>query len=162
RVYEQETGDTSISDRILLHKILYGTMIMRHSFDAVALGKDPERNNARHHEARNFLVYSMNDFSASLAGAARPSGWTDSLFFLDLDGVFDQELLGFPHATQSALQSLALLRSGGFSVVINTGRSVQHVRQYCDAYGLPGGIGEFGSVFIDAIQGREMPLIDNT
>jgi hypothetical protein len=39
---------------------------------------------------------------------------------------------------------------------------VDNVRHYCDAYGLPGGIAEFGSVFIDAISKEELPLIDNT
>src|SRR5207249_709585 len=70
------------------------------------------------------------------------------------------ELLGFPHTTREGLQSLALLRSHGFSVVLNTGRSAEHIRNYCRDYSLPGGIGEYGSVFVDAVRGRETPLID--
>src|SRR5262249_6231699 len=87
--------------------------------------------------------------------------WSPHLFFMDLDGVFDHELLGFPHATQCGLQSIRLLQSHDFSVVLNTGRSIQHVRQYCHSYGFPGGIAEFGSVFLDAVNGRELPLIDS-
>jgi hydroxymethylpyrimidine pyrophosphatase-like HAD family hydrolase/orotate phosphoribosyltransferase len=160
-IYQRESGDTSdIAGRLLLHKILYGTMAMRHAHNAVVRGKEPEKNNTRRHHARNFLVYAMNDFCSRLVGAARPSRWSDQLFFLDLDRVFDQELLGFPHATRSGLQSLSLLHSRGFSIVLNTGRSVQHVRDYCDAYGLAGGVAEYGAVFVDAIRQREVPLVD--
>ena len=158
QIYQQESNDTSIGERILLHKILYGTMVMRHALDSIGLRKDSENNSARYHDARNFLIYSMNEFCAKLVGGTKPLRWSDSLFFLDLDGVFDQDLLGFPHATQSGLQSLALLRAAGFSVVLNTGRSVQHVRHYCDSYGLSGGIAEFGAVFVDAVNQREVPL----
>jgi hydroxymethylpyrimidine pyrophosphatase-like HAD family hydrolase len=87
--------------------------------------------------------------------------WSDSLVFIDVDGVFDQELLGFPHATQSGLQSLALLQSNGYSVVLNTGRNIQHVRRYCDTYGFPGGVAEFGSVFFDAVLKKDISLIES-
>src|SRR5262245_57468683 len=160
RIYQCESADASVEARILLHKLLYGSLVMRHSLVHAASGKDPEKSNARYQAARDFLVFAMNDFCAKLTDAQKPRQWTDDLFFLDLDGVFDQDLLGFPHATQSGLVSLALLRSHGFSVVINTGRSIQHVRNYCDAYGLSGGVAEFGAVFVDAVGRRETPLID--
>src|SRR5262249_30135524 len=148
-------------DRLLVHKILYGSRIMKHSLGKVLAGKDAKENHARYQAARNFLIYSMNEFCAKLACSTKPSSWSDSLFFLDLDGVFDQAILGFPHATQSGLQSIALLRRHGFSIVLNTGRSVNHVRRYCEAYGFAGGVAEFGAVFVDAVRGREMPLIDS-
>jgi hydroxymethylpyrimidine pyrophosphatase-like HAD family hydrolase len=68
-------------------------------------------------------------------------------------------MLGFPHATRCGLQSISLLKAHGFSVVPNTARGVQHVRQYCSAYGFPGGIAEYGSVFIDAVKRQEIPFI---
>ena len=102
----------------------------------------------------------MVEFCAASMNIASSMRWSNSLFFIDVDGVFDQELLGFPHATQSGLQSLALLRSNGYSVVLNTGRHIQHVRRYCDTYGVPGGIAEFGSVFFDGVQKANIPLID--
>jgi hypothetical protein len=37
---------------------------------------------------------------------------------------------------------------------------VQHARHYCAAYGFPGGVAEFGSVFIDAVNGREISFVD--
>src|SRR6185295_989213 len=143
-----------------LQKILYGTALLRFAMDSASAGKEAEKHNELAQYARNFLVYAMNDFCSGLVASPKPARWSESLFFMDLDGVFDQELLGFPHATQSGLQSLALLHSHGFSVVINTGRSVQHVRNYCDAYRLPGGVAEFGAVFVDSAGRRETPLID--
>ncbi len=158
--YATESGDTSISERILIHKILYGTMVMKGAADNLARHKEPEVNNRRYQAGRDFLVYAMTEFCAEFIGGRKPA-WSDSLFFMDLDGVFDQEILGFAHATLSGLQSLALLRSHGFSVVLNTGRGVHHVRQYCEAYGLSGGVAEFGSVFFDSVRQKEVPLIDS-
>jgi hydroxymethylpyrimidine pyrophosphatase-like HAD family hydrolase len=140
--------------------VLYGSMSMRHAAGHLRAGRQPEKNNELYQYARNFLVYSMNEFCADLVRLPQPVRWSRSLFFLDLDGVFDQERLGFPHATESGLQSLLLLKSHDYSVVLNTGRSIEHVRRYCTTYGLPGGIAEFGSVFIDAVQNSEVPLID--
>jgi hydroxymethylpyrimidine pyrophosphatase-like HAD family hydrolase len=160
RIYEEQSGDTSTRARLLLYKILYGSIVMDGSMANVTAGRNAVKNNALYLAARDFLIYAMNDFCASLLGPAKPVRWSESLFFMDLDGVFDQELLGFPHATQSGLQALGLLRAHDFSVVLNTGRSVQHVRQYCEAYGLPGGVAEYGAVFVDAVRGMEIPLID--
>jgi hydroxymethylpyrimidine pyrophosphatase-like HAD family hydrolase len=158
--YIRISGDRTIAERIITYKILYASTAMRHAVARVVAGKAPQRNNDLHQYCRNFLVYSMNEFCAGLIGQPKPAGWSDSLFFVDLDGVFDRELLGFPHATQSGLQALKLLQSNGYSVVLNTGRSVQHVRRYCEAYGIPGGVAEFGSVFVDAVQKKELPIID--
>ncbi len=158
--YIRLSDDRTISERIILHKIFYASMTMRHAADRVAAGKQPEQNHQLYHRARNFLIYSMNEFCAGLMTVPSSLRWSDSLFFIDVDGVFDQELLGFPHATQSGLRSLALLQSNGYSVVLNTGRSIEHVRQYCDTYGIPGGIAEFGGVFFDAVQKKDVSLID--
>src|SRR5205823_7993442 len=158
--YTRLSGDRTIGERLIVYKVLYASMIMRQAAARVVARKDPEKNNELYQYARNFLIYSMNEFCAGLVRLPQPVKWSNSLFFIDLDGVFDQELLGFPHATESGLQSLMVLRSNGYSAVLNTGRSVQHVRQYCGAYGIPGGIAEFGSVFVDAAQKNEVPLVD--
>jgi hypothetical protein len=127
----------------------------------VTAGKQPETNDAMHHYARNFLVHSMNEFCAGYLRLPKNAEWTDRLFFMELDRIFDQELLGFPHPTESGLQSMLLLQSNGYSIVLNTGRSVQHVRKYCEAYKIPGGVAEYGSVFVDAVNQTEVPLIDS-
>ena len=58
------------------------------------------------------------------------------------------------------MRALHLLQSAGFSVVLNTARSLAHIREYCEAYGLPGGIAELGSVFWDATRQISIPLAD--
>ena len=79
---------------------------------------------------------------------------------MDLDGVFDRSCLFLPHTTTSGMAALATLNRHGYSVVLNTGRPVGHVRQYCSNYALAGGIAEYGCVFVDQIRRRETLLID--
>jgi hydroxymethylpyrimidine pyrophosphatase-like HAD family hydrolase/orotate phosphoribosyltransferase len=159
RVYMKESGDSTVGERILFHKILYGTMAIDYSMQSLAAGKEPYKHNERRLFARDFLAYAMTEFCGQFLQLEAPPKWSPALFFMDLDGVFDYELLGFPHATRCGLQSISLLRSNGFSIVPNTGRGVQHVRQYCSAYGFPGGIAEYGSVFVDTVNRREVPFI---
>ncbi len=161
QAYARESGDHTIFDRILLYQLLCGAHHMRDARARLARARaGPERAhwNRRYLHARNFSVYRM---SRGLCECLRrQTKWTRRLFFLDLDGVFDCERLGFPHTTPSGLAALDLLRLHEVSVVLMTGRSVEHVRDYCAVYGLPGGIAEYGSVFVDAAGGAERPLID--
>lgn len=160
--YARESGDTTIFERILLYKLLYGSIVMRRATSTLSTGSldgKAKAENLRYLQARNFLAFQMNQFSAGLMGRPERPTWSKFLFFLDLDGVFDRELLGFPHTSWKGLQSLALLQSHGYSVVLNTGRSVQHVRDYCQSYTLPGGLAEYGSVFVDAVRQTETPLV---
>jgi hydroxymethylpyrimidine pyrophosphatase-like HAD family hydrolase len=159
--YVRESGHTITSEQMLICKILYGSLTMSHALGRIVNGRDCAKNNELYLYAKDWLIYSMNEFCSGTGGGAKPQHWSDLLFFMDLDGVFDQALLGFPHPTHKGLQSLALLREAGQSIILNTGRSVENVRHYCDAYGLPGGIAEFGSVFIDAVSRQEVPLIDS-
>ena len=160
RTYVQMSGDRTAAERIIIYKILYASLAMRHAVGRVMAGKEPERYDNLYHYARNFLTYSMNRFCADLINLPRRIKWSDSIFLMDVDGVFDQELLGFPHATQNGLDSLMLLHSKGYSVVLNTGRSIDHVRNYCETYRIPGGFAEFGGAFVDTIQNKQVPLID--
>jgi hydroxymethylpyrimidine pyrophosphatase-like HAD family hydrolase len=163
RDYERETGDSGISDRILLHKLLHGSVVMEQAARGILLDmRDRKREDwhRRYLAARNFLVHQMACFCAAQLPKSRPVQWSKRLFFLDLDGVFDSEVFGFPQTTISGLTALALLHSHRFSAVLNTARGVEDVRQYCQSYHLPGGIAELGSVFLDAVRQREVPLIE--
>jgi hydroxymethylpyrimidine pyrophosphatase-like HAD family hydrolase/orotate phosphoribosyltransferase len=160
--YVRESGDRTISDRLPLYLLLYGVHVMRGATYALARarGGEPTHWNQRYLRARNFVVHHMH---RSLAGPARDkqTRWSRRLFFLDLDGVFDCERFGVPHTTPSGIAALELLRSHEFSVVLNTGRDVEQVRDYCEVYGIPGGVAEFGSVFVDAVGESQLPLIDS-
>jgi hypothetical protein len=162
--YARESGDRSVTDRFLLYQLLCGVVIMRRAAEGAAAESRLDRReewNRRCLWARDVLIDRMNRFHAALGRPVAEITWTKRLFFVDLDGVFDWERLGFPHTTPSGVAALDLLRAHDFSVVLNTGRSVDQVRRYCAAYRLPGGLAEYGSVFVDAVSGSELPLIDD-
>ncbi|MDE3195482.1 MAG: hypothetical protein KGN84_04005 [Acidobacteriota bacterium] len=85
--------------------------------------------------------------------------WSDRVLFLDVDGVLDWPVMAFPHTTPAGAAAIRLLAANGISVVLNTARSIESVREYCEVLGLPGGIAEYGSVFWDAVGKREVSLI---
>lgn len=160
QAYKNYTGDNSARDRLLLYKLLYGIRVMRKSAEFARLLRS-EMGNKRSTYARTFLAGTMNRFAAGLHQRTYHGEWTKKLFFLDLDGVYDTEVLGFPHTTVSGIQAIACLRTDGWSIILNTGRSIQHVKLYCTAYTFQGGVGEYGSVFFDNVLKQEIPLIDD-
>ncbi len=163
RDYSRSSGDSTVFDRIILFKLLYGTIEMERSLHGLLhrkAGSDPEYLNRRNIWSWNYLVFTMNNFCAGLIKAASVSDGKAKLFFMDLDGVFDSEVLGFAHTSTSGIKALSLLGNGGYSVVPNTGRSIVHVKNYCSSYGFSGGIAEYGSVIYDAAGDHEISLAD--
>ena len=163
RKYLMDTGDTSLAGRLLLYKLLYATIAKRHTLEQ--LQRDPHNGthaslNQRYLWCWNFLTFSMNRFSAGLIRQNGRQIEQGPLMFIDIDGVLDTEILGFPHTTTNGLYAVALLRTNGFTLVPNTGRSIEHVRNYCQTYGFSAGVAEYGSVIFDAVQSSETPLID--
>jgi hydroxymethylpyrimidine pyrophosphatase-like HAD family hydrolase len=161
--YVQSSGDSTVAERILLWKVVRGVVEVERATAALGIETRSAPRMIWHERlvlARNFLVHHMNRFSASLLPHRLPSQWTRRLIFLDLDGVFDSDVMDFPQATTSSLIALSRLQRHGFSVILNTARSVTDVRQYCEAYGLPGGVAESGCVFVDAVAHSEISLID--
>jgi hydroxymethylpyrimidine pyrophosphatase-like HAD family hydrolase len=163
QTYMQMSGDQKVTERIFVHKLIYGLIALQYASYWIARpvsNQKREELNKSYLWARNFLIYQMNQFCAGAIDAQHVVGQPKHLFFLDMDGVLDTEILGFPHTTYSGLIALRLLQLHGFSVILNSGRSIEHVKNYCQTYGLSGGIAEYGSVFWDAINSRELPLID--
>jgi len=161
--YELESRDSAVEKRLPLYQILCAVAAMRTSTYWIAKKPGDPRQKVwaeRYLAARDFGTFQL----ARLLGrglARHQSKWTEKLLFLDLDGVLDWNQLGFPHTTPKGLEALRTLKEGGVSVVMNTARSVEHVRQYSRSYGLAGGVAELGSVFWDAVSGRETSLIDS-
>ncbi len=161
--YIQLSGDSEVVSRILLWELVYGLVVMERAtaaLDGEGRSKAPMLWHERLFLARNFLVHQMNLFSASLLPDRSFLRRSRKLMFLDLDGVFDSNAFGFPQATTSSLIALASLQSHGFSVILNTARSVADVRQYCRAYGLQGGVAESGCTFVDALTQSEISLVE--
>ena len=161
--YIRMTGDSTVAQRILLWKVVHGIVGMERATAALNAETRSEALMLWHERivlARNFLVHQMNLFSGSLLPDRLPMQSTRRLIFLDLDGVFDSNVFDFPQATTSSLIALARLQSHGFSVILNTARSATDVRQYCDTYGLQGGVAESGCIFVDAQTQSEVSLIE--
>ena len=159
--YRHESGDGMIAGRILIYELLHGVISMSRARQELA----PDFPAARRQDAlrrliatRNALTFRLCRFCARMLARVHPPAWRGPLIFLDLDGVLDRAALGFPHTTARGLESLDRLRENGHAVVLNTGRGVEHVRTYCREYRLPGGIAEYGSVFVDAVRGTEARL----
>ncbi len=165
--YSRESGDVrTLSERVFLYKLLYGAAESDRMFHRILHRResdDAEYFHRRFLHGWNFRVYAMAEFAAGLLTekCSRSLSTDSTIFFMDLDGVFDAEFLGFPHTTKNGLKALSLLRSDDISVIPNTGRSVEHIKNYCNAYGFVAGIGEYGSVIYDNERKTEIPLIDD-
>ncbi len=161
--YIAKTGDTAVQDRMVLYELMYGTLAQRFARERILRNHpidDRESLNQRHSRAWSYLVFAMARFTSGLMTKRERPEPNGVLVSMDLDGVLDSEVLGFPHGTPSGLSALATLHFHGFTVIPNTGRNIEHVRTYCRLYGFPAGVAEYGSVIFDAREGRELPLID--
>ena len=160
--YVECTGDRTVSDRLVLYKLLHASMGKRHALERVQQEDvDDKREiwNQQYLFNWNNLVFTMNHFCSSLIAVPPEPAIDGPLVFLDLDGVLDAEVLGFPHTSISGLRALTLLQSAGYSILPNTGRSVEHVRNYCQQYGFAGGIAEYGSVFVSSSRDADVSLV---
>ncbi len=64
---------------------------------------------------------------------------------IDLDGVLECDQLGFPATSPTGILALRALIAHGYRPVLVTGRSMPEVRDRCRAFGLAGGISEYGA-----------------
>src|SRR5262249_8227012 len=86
--------------------------------------------------------------------------WRSPLVMIDVDGVLDRMVFGFPSTTAAGIKALSLLAYHGFTVALNTARTLREVKEYCHAYGLVGGVAEYGGVAWDRVQNRQVSLVD--
>jgi len=160
--YCTSSGDETIRERLILYKLLYGRVAKQLALVEL-LSKDskrsPDHNHRRHARSWDFLVCSMTRYCAEMIGPPGLSEPSGNIFFLDIDGVLDTGFLGFPHTTPCGLTALALLRQSGYSVIPNTGRSIAHIREYCEAYGFEAGVAEYGSVIFQPAAQKEISLV---
>jgi len=159
--YRKSSLDESIDERLVLYKLLYARVVQRLAHVEL-LSKDsvttPVHNHARYARSWDFLVLTMMRSCARMMNTTRPFSRSGNVLYLDIDGVLDTGIFGFPHTTPRGLAALALLRQAGYSVVPNSGRSVLHIREYCRSFGFEGGVGEYGSVIVRTKDDEEIPL----
>ncbi len=77
----------------------------------------------------------------------------------DVDWVLETRWSDFPAITPAAAFGLRALMRHGFRPVIATGRSLREVQTRCRAFGLAGGVAEFGAVVYDHCSGRVLSQV---
>ncbi len=162
RRYVDATGDSGVEHRLMLNKLLAGLWTMKRAHDQL-LGKASlaERQQFFHRQflgAWDFLTVQAARYCGRQRTSAPPR-WRAPLVALDIDGVIDRRLFGFPTTTPAGVEALALLNAHGCSVALDTARSVAEVKAYCEAYALAGGVAEHGSYIWDAVNKRGRALI---
>jgi hypothetical protein len=160
--YCKESGDTTVQRRLFLFKLLTGLWNMT---EAMCNHGEPHlthRQEEFHREyvrAWNFLtVQTARHCGRWCPPPARP-GWRSPLVVLDVDGVIDRRIFGFPCTTTAGIQALGLLHAHDFPIALNTARSATEVQEYCKAYACAGAVAEYGSFVWDAVRGRGRVLV---
>jgi hydroxymethylpyrimidine pyrophosphatase-like HAD family hydrolase len=115
--------------------------------------------NEQYLNARTFLTIHTTRRCAALCDPPPVIGWRSPLVVLDIDGVLDRLIFGFPSTTAEGIEAISLLHRHNFAVALNTARTLAEVKQYCAAYGLVGGVAEYGAVVWDGVTDRERVLV---
>lgn len=147
QAYADETGEWVDAERLLLYELahLWGRA-RTHPKETAAL---------RGAAARALQRYFSDVFLRELPRVP-PGG---PLCALDVDGVLETEHLGFPALTASAGRALRALLSHGYRPLLASGRSAAEIVERCRAYGLAGGVAEYGAVTYDTQEDRLRVLL---
>jgi hydroxymethylpyrimidine pyrophosphatase-like HAD family hydrolase len=160
--YIDQSGDAEVGERLFINKLLAGIWAMNQAQQQIrdASGGDAQQRCHRDFmRAWNFLTVETARYCGSLCRPRTEARWRAPLIVLDIDGVLDRRVFGFPATTNAGVEALSLLRADGHCVAVNTARSVSEVRDYCEAYSLAGGVAEHGSYIWDAVSRRGRALI---
>jgi hydroxymethylpyrimidine pyrophosphatase-like HAD family hydrolase len=163
RRYIAESGDNTVEHRLFLHKLIAGLWtineVQMQLFNSPHGRQAQQYYHSRFMNAWNFLTVHTARHCGSLCNPGTGLMWKAPVVFLDIDGVLDRRIFGFPATTATGIKALSLLKAHGVCTALNTARSAGEVKEYCHAYALAGGVAEYGSYLWDAVQQREKVLI---
>ncbi|MEE1787358.1 HAD hydrolase family protein [Streptomyces sp. SP17BM10] len=130
------------------------------NWDAARLAgtADPARAHLVRAHERRAQAAAVRRFLADAYLADLDTGSRGPWCVLDIDGVLESDVLGFPASSPQGMLALRALRAHGYRVLLATGRSLPEVRDRCAAYRLAGGVGEYGAAAFDALTGTTLPL----
>ena len=98
-------------------------------------------------QVRRRSAAAIHDYLAGLyLHDLRPA--TGPLCAIDLDGVLECDRLGYPATSPTGVLTLRALLAHGYRPVLATGRSVPDVQDRCAAFGLAGGVAEYGCAIV--------------
>jgi hydroxymethylpyrimidine pyrophosphatase-like HAD family hydrolase len=162
--YAALSGDRTIDARMLVNKLMAGLWSMNRAQEVLLTGKrsadELQNAHSRFVAAWHALTVETARFAGRFCRRAQPPSWNTSPIMLDVDGVIDRRVFGFPATTGAGIAALSALNRLGCPVALNTARSVAEVQAYCEAYGFSGGVAEYGGYFWDAVRGEGHVLID--
>jgi trehalose-6-phosphatase/adenine/guanine phosphoribosyltransferase-like PRPP-binding protein len=162
--YVDNCGDAGVHQRLILYKILAGTLGTQSALEGLGL-PHLSRHHAEFHrryvQARKFLTSHTRRFCSGFCLRPKAVSWRSPLVVLDIDGVLDAWVFGFASTTKAGIQAVSLLHTHDFAVAVDTARSMAEVQEYCKAYGFVGGVAEYGSALWDAVQNRELVLVSS-
>jgi hydroxymethylpyrimidine pyrophosphatase-like HAD family hydrolase len=163
REYIAQSGDNTVEQRLFLHKMMAGLWtineVQQQLFTSPQGRQAQQYYHSRFMNAWNFLTLQTARHCGAMCNRTIELEWKAPLLFVDIDGVLDRRIFGFPATTAAGINALSLLKAHGICIALNTARSAQEVREYCHAYALAGGVAEYGSYLWDAVQQREQILI---
>ena len=160
--YIAESGDTTVEHRLFLNKLLAGARLRSSAvanLNDARLSDRAQEFNRQYNDARDFLIVQTLRFCGSLCYRPETPQWRSPLVVMDIDGVLDRHVFGFPSTSAAGIQAVSLLHAHDFGIAVDTARSISQVKEYCRAYGFAGGVAEYGSCVWDAVKGREKVLV---
>jgi hydroxymethylpyrimidine pyrophosphatase-like HAD family hydrolase len=110
--------------------------------------------------AQSAQEHAHREYLSGLLLAGVEGGGSGPLAAIDLDGVMETAALGFSGPTPAGMMALRALLAHGRRPVIVSGRSLAEAAARCQAYGLEGGVAEYGSVAYEASTGALKELVD--
>jgi hydroxymethylpyrimidine pyrophosphatase-like HAD family hydrolase len=165
-LYVAISGDNGVRSRLLMHKLIAGLSLLQTTRKRLFSKPHDRQAQWRMHcdmmRAWSFLTVQAARYCGAHCPPAKRGPGRGPIVALDVDGVIDRRLLGFPCTTAAGIEAISLLATHGAQVVINTARSTTEVREYCTAYGFAGGAAEHGAFVWDAGKGVGKVLADET
>jgi hypothetical protein len=162
RQYREASGDHLGEERLFHSKLLAGIYALK---SAMSNLRDPrlrprhQEFNQSYIEAADFLTVEAARFCGRGCGRPDRPAWRSPLVVLDIDGVLDKVIFGFPSTTAAGIEALAMLHAHGMSVALNSSRTLAEIREYSRTYGCAGGVAEYGSVAWDAVSHRTEVMV---
>ncbi|WP_371667092.1 HAD hydrolase family protein [Streptomyces sp. NBC_00289] len=158
--YERLTGSRVPAARWCVYGAAHGWNAERlaHSGAAAEPG-EAEARRARSRALQEYLAGLYLDTVGETGDMDRTARSPGQWCALDVDGVLESDLAGAPASSPAGMLALRGLRGHGYRVLLATGRSVPELRDRCRAYGLRGGVAEYGAVVYDAGWDRCVPLV---
>jgi hydroxymethylpyrimidine pyrophosphatase-like HAD family hydrolase len=162
RSYVQQSGDQNVAERLFFNKLLASMRAQSMAIGGLQHGRllsERSAFNQQYLSAWNFLVGETVRECGKLCQRPEEIGWHAPVVVVDIDGVLDRMVFGFPSTTAAGIQAVSLLHGHGFAMAVNTARTLGEVKEYCRAYGFAGGVAEYGSILWDRTHDRASVLV---